>query len=596
LQTFENLGLSEELMKVLPELGFTTPTEIQQKSLPILLSEKTDFIGLAQTGTGKTAAFGLPLLEYIDPLNNQTQALVVAPTRELGQQIAQQLTAYSKYMDGLQIVCVYGGASITEQMRALKRPTQIVIATPGRLIDLMKRKALSLKDVSLVVLDEADEMLNMGFKEDVDTILSYTPKEKMTWLFSATMPDDIRRIIKQFMSNPKEVKVKSDQKVNINIDHQYMMMKSSDKLEALKRFLDLQPEMRGIVFCRTKIDTQKLADELIGHQYNAEPLHGDLSQGQRDRVMRNFKAHKLQLLIATDVAARGIDVNDVTHVIHFALPDDLDYYTHRAGRTARAGKKGISIALITKTEARKINSLEKGLKINFTQTMVPSWDDVKQQQIMNWADTILEVPADKAFEAEIQEKISEKFAHISKEDLISKILHFRLQKKSFTGSSSDLNEKAGSKGDRYESDRSERGGRRDRDRDKGRGRERNDRNDRGRDRDKPSFGRDKERSAPSRDRRERGDKPEFSRESKTKNENMLEFFINLGRMDGISKGDLVNFITDKARINHEDLGNISFQERFAFFEVSKKVSTKIADSFRDVEFEGRKLRVNRSNG
>lgn len=339
LTNFKQLGLSENLLKAINELGFNSPTDIQQQAIPKLIKDDRDFIGLAQTGTGKTAAFGLPLLERIDPAMKATQALILAPTRELGQQIAEQLDIYSKYQEKLNVLAVYGGASITNQMRALKRTQHAIIATPGRLLDLIKRRAVNLESVRFLVLDEADEMLNMGFKEDLDLILSYTPEEKLTWLFSATMPKEIKKIVNKYMDNPTEVRINSKEQVNVDIEHQYALVKASDKAEALSRILDISPDMRGVVFCRTKNETQELAELLLRQNYKADSLHGDLSQAQRDRVMRRFKKHELHVLIATDVAARGIDVNDLTHVIHYTLPDDNSYYTHRSGRTARAGKK-----------------------------------------------------------------------------------------------------------------------------------------------------------------------------------------------------------------------------------------------------------------
>ncbi|MFB1022957.1 MAG: DEAD/DEAH box helicase [Vicingaceae bacterium] len=317
MNTFESLGLSTNLLKVIEEMGFTTPTPIQEKSIPLLLKGgRTDFIGLAQTGTGKTAAFGLPLIDLVDSDNKATQALIMAPTRELGQQTAKQLVDFSSNYKQLNVEVVYGGAAIMNQIKALKRPTQIVVATPGRLLDLIRRKAIRLEDVKYVVLDEADEMLNMGFKEDIDEILSYVREDRSTWLFSATMPADIRRITKKYMTDPVEVAVNTESKTNTDITHQYIITRNDDKETALKRFLDIAPEMKGILFCRTKRETQEITDNLGQLGYEVEALHGDLSQAQRDAAMRRFKARNMQLLIATDVAARGIDLNDLTHVLH----------------------------------------------------------------------------------------------------------------------------------------------------------------------------------------------------------------------------------------------------------------------------------------
>ncbi|NNC94972.1 MAG: DEAD/DEAH box helicase, partial [Chitinophagales bacterium] len=324
-------------------MGFENPTEIQEAAIPFLVDGDDDLIGLAQTGTGKTAAFGLPLLNRIDYNNKDTQALILAPTRELGQQIAEQLQQFSKHLRKVKILPVYGGASISHQIKAIKKGQHIIVATPGRLVDLIKRKVVNLNTVRFLILDEADEMLNMGFKEELDQILFETPAEKLTWLFAATMPKEIKKIVHKYMDDPVEVRVNQKNVVNKNIEHQFAVVKHSNKTEALTRFLDMDPDMRGVVFCRTKRDTQDLAEDLMSRGYKADAIHGDLNQPQRDRVMKRFKSHDLHVLVATDVAARGIDVNDLTHVFHFTLPDDHAYYTHRSGRTARAGKTGISI-------------------------------------------------------------------------------------------------------------------------------------------------------------------------------------------------------------------------------------------------------------
>lgn len=343
LDSFDTLGLSAPILKAIGQLGFDTPTDIQSQAIPQLLQGDSDFIGLAQTGTGKTAAFGLPLLDHLDATDDSVQALILAPTRELGQQIAEQIDLFAKHLKGIKSVAVYGGANITTQISQLKRPRHVVIATPGRLIDLVKRKALKLDQIKYLVLDEADEMLNMGFKDELDTILEFTPDSKKTWLFSATMPREIRRMVKQYMESPFEVSVDPKTTVNANIEHKYAIVKQSDKTEAMGRFLELEPDLYGVVFCRTRRDTQALAEDLLKMGFRADALHGEMSQPQRDRVMNRFKNRDLQVLVATDVAARGIDVNDLTHVFHHSLPSEQAYYTHRSGRTARAGKKGISL-------------------------------------------------------------------------------------------------------------------------------------------------------------------------------------------------------------------------------------------------------------
>ena len=436
--TFQQMGLSEGVLKALAELGFEQPTEIQSKAIPRLMTDDRDFIGLAQTGTGKTAAFGIPLLERIDVRQKYPQALVLAPTRELGQQIAEQLAAFGKHLPKINILAVYGGTPIMRQIKALKNPQHIIIATPGRLRDLIRRKAIRLNKVQIITLDEADEMLNMGFKEEIDDILQYTPNEATTWLFSATMPKEIKRIVKAYMTAPFEVKINAQDKINANIEHQYIVVKHANKTEALGRFLDMYANMRCVVFCRTRLDTQALAEDLVKRNYKADALHGDLSQQQRDRVMKRFKAHDLQILIATDVAARGIDVDDLTHVVHFTLPEDRAYYTHRSGRTARAGKKGISLAFIGGKENYKIKRIQNQLKIKFKKIEIPSISDVADQKIENWCTEILEKRIKGRIPPPLLEKVNTLFGNLSKEELIMKILVTELEKLQLD-SNKDLN-------------------------------------------------------------------------------------------------------------------------------------------------------------
>ena len=409
MNTFSNLGLSIPLINVLNNLGFDKPTPVQEKVIPILLSDTPiDLIGLAQTGTGKTAAFGLPLIDIIKSDNRSVQALILAPTRELVQQTANQVAQFAKVIKGVNVEVVFGGAAITNQINSLRKPTQIVIATPGRLIDLIKRKAIKLDQVRYVVLDEADEMLNMGFKEDIDKILSFAPDQKAIWLFSATMPKEIRRIVTKFMTTPVEVSINSKELSNKDISHKYVITKSSNKVPAIRRFMDIQSDMRGVLFCRTKRETQEVADDLANLGYDVEALHGDLSQSQRDTVMKRFKTRSMRFLIATDVAARGIDVNNLTHVMHHTLPDQIESYTHRSGRTGRAGKKGISIAFITPREERRINEIEKRTNIIFEKIEVPVLEELKYARINNWASLIINTAVDSQAER-ILRKINKKF-------------------------------------------------------------------------------------------------------------------------------------------------------------------------------------------
>ena len=530
MNNFSKLGLSKSVVDVLDKIGFENPTPIQEKSIPLLLNNNpTDFIGLAQTGTGKTAAFGLPLMDIIDSDSKYTQALIMAPTRELSQQTAKQLVDFSANNRALNVEVVYGGAAITNQIKALKKPTQIVVATPGRLLDLIKRKAIVLDNVKHVILDEADEMLNMGFKEDIDSILSHTLKDRVIWLFSATMPREIRRIVKTYMDTPLEVSVNTEQISNIDISHKYVTTKSANRIPALRRFLDIQPDMRGIMFCRTRRETQQIADDLGGMGYGVEALHGDLSQAQRDSVMRRFKSRSMQLLIATDVAARGIDVNDLTHVIHHTLPDQLEYYTHRSGRTGRAGKKGVSLAFINPREGRRITEIEKKIKIKFEKIEIPSVELLKSSRINNWANLIINTEVDSQAD-EILSELNEQFAHLSKEDILKRLItsqldHLMIQ----SGEAGDLNETIGG-----------------------------------------------------------------SHEKRSRSGHQ-RYFVNIGMIDGVTKGDLLHFLSDISEIDRKSFGEVSIQKNCAFFEVDSKVDSGLSDKFNGIEVEGRSIRVNRED-
>ena len=428
LEQFQRLGLSQNVLQAIEQLGFETPTDIQAQAIPHLLSGERDFIGLAQTGTGKTAAFGLPLLDRLDASKDHVQALVLAPTRELGQQIAQQIELFAKYDKGIRTTAVYGGANIATQISQLRKPCQVVIATPGRLIDLAKRKAIALDKIECVVLDEADEMLNMGFKDELDTILALTPETKRTWLFSATMPKEIRRLVKQYMSDPYEVRIDPKTAVNEQIEHRYAIVRNADKAEALTRFMDLDQELFGVVFCRTKRDTQELAEGLMKKGYRADALHGDLSQPQRDRVMKRFKLKDLQVLIATDVAARGIDVQDVTHVFHFSLPNDNAYYTHRSGRTARAGKKGTSIAFISQREKAVVNRMASALDIEFMPISIPDSKAIASARLDRWAEVVMEREENQGLPMDLWFAMQERFEGVSKDALLNRLVSLELSK------------------------------------------------------------------------------------------------------------------------------------------------------------------------
>jgi ATP-dependent RNA helicase DeaD len=534
-------------------MGFETPTEIQQHTIPLLLSEPQDIIGLAQTGTGKTAAFGLPLIDLVEADYHQTQALILAPTRELAQQIASQLDAFSKYKH-LRTVCVFGGASISGQISQIRRGAHIIVATPGRLIDLTKRGAVKLDTLEYIVLDEADEMLNMGFKEDLDWILAQAPETKLTWLFSATMPAEIRRIVKTYMSEPAEIKVNQGTIVNTNIEHQYAVIKASDRIEAMRRILDFDPDMYCVVFCRTKRDTQAVAEDLVESGYAAEPLHGDLSQAQRDAVMKRFRSKTLQVLIATDVAARGIDVDNLTHVIHFALPDDPEYYTHRSGRTARAGKKGISLSLITKGEMRRVRYLENKLGIGFVKAMIPAAEDIMSNRISHWAANIAEQEVHEEMDPKALKTALKLLADYSKEDLITKLVSREFSRLSKSRSFSDLN-------------------------DTSKGRE---------------GGRDGGRTQRGADRGGRGERPYRERDERGMEAGMHRYFISVGTMDRMNKGQLLRLICDNTGLTSREIGRMELDTRHAYFDVKEEASS-LVKQLNGFDLDGRALRVNRDD-
>ena len=416
MNLFEQLGLDEPILRAITDMGFETPSEIQQKAIPTLLEDDTDMVALAQTGTGKTAAFGFPLLQLIDTDSKLTQGLILSPTRELCLQIASELKNYAK----VNVVAVYGGASIEEQARSLKKGAQIIVATPGRMQDMIRRNFVDISHINYCVLDEADEMLNMGFYEDITAILSHTPKEKSTWLFSATMPNEVARIARQFMRKPIEITVGTRNQASSTVQHEYYVVNGRHRYQALKRLADANPDIFSVVFCRTKKDTQAVAEKLIEDGYNAAALHGDLSQNQRDLVMKSFRARQIQMLVATDVAARGIDVDDITHVIHYQLPDEIETYNHRSGRTGRAGKSGISMVLVPKSELRKIKEIEKIIKQPFEQKALPTGIEICEIQLYHLANSLKNVEVNPAIEDYLP-AIYKELQHIDREELIKKI-------------------------------------------------------------------------------------------------------------------------------------------------------------------------------
>jgi Superfamily II DNA and RNA helicases len=532
MKSFEDLGLSGPLVETIRQMGFENPTPIQEKAIPVLLQGNTDLVGLAQTGTGKTAAFGLPLLELVQESNRSTQALILAPTRELSVQITNDLENFSKGVKNLNMVTVYGGASISDQIRKIRRGAQIIIATPGRLIDLLSRKVVDLTNIKFVVLDEADEMLNMGFKEDIDEILSTTPDTKNVWLFSATMPREVKEISKNYMTNPHELTMGERNQGNENIDHQYIVVDERDKYQALKRVVDYTPDIFGVIFCRTKIDTQKIAEHLIKDGYNADSLHGDLTQGQRDKVMRSFKNKTLQILVATDVAARGIDVDSITHVIHMNMPDEMEFYTHRSGRTARAGKKGISLAIVSKREVIRIQQVEKNLKRRFTKINIPTGDEICQQKLMSLMHRVRNVEVNEEEIDSFLPDVYHELKDLTKEEIIKRIASLEFNRfLEYYRDARDLN-KSDSKAKYVDED----GGR---------------------------------------DSYTTGDR----------------IFINVGKMDGLDTGSLLGLICDFGEIDKGKIGKIDIKGAYSFFEVEKDATKKVMDGFDGVEVRGRKVRL-----
>ena len=419
MSDFKNIGLDENILLAIEKMGFKTPSEVQSKTIPILLNDETDLVALAQTGTGKTAAFGFPMLQKIDIKSRTTQGLILSPTRELCLQITNELKSYGEYYKGLNITAIYGGASITDQAKSVKRGSQIIVATPGRMKDMINRKLVDISKIQYSVLDEADEMLNMGFYEDITEILSYTPDNKNTWLFSATMPKEVSTIAKKFMYNPIEVTVGSKNVGSDQVSHEYYLVSSRDRYAALKRLVDVNPEIFSVIFCRTKRDTQKVAEKLIEDGYNAGALHGDLSQNQRDLVMKSFRNKQIQFLVATDVAARGIDVDDITHVINYQLPDEIETYTHRSGRTGRAGKTGKSLVIVTKSELRKIGNIQKKIKKEFLKKEIPASEEICKVQLFTLANKVNNTEINHNID-EYFDDINNLFKKTKKADLIKK--------------------------------------------------------------------------------------------------------------------------------------------------------------------------------
>lgn len=535
MSNFPELGLGEKVLKAVAALGFEQPTPIQQQAIPLLLKDRTDFVGLAQTGTGKTAAFGLPLVDRVDFHSRDTQALVLAPTRELCVQIATDLTKFCQFEPAARVVAVYGGANIGTQIRQLRQGAQIVVATPGRLIDLIGKGAIDLETVRFTVLDEADEMLNMGFQEDITEILSHTPEDKNVWLFSATMPREVRSIAEEYMRDPVELTMGRQNEAANNLEHHYYVVHERDRYAALKRLLDASPDIFGVVFCRTKIDTQQVAEQLIRDGYNADALHGDLSQQQRDKVMDRYRNRSLQVLVATDVAARGIDVRDITHVIHYHLPDESENYTHRSGRTARAGRSGLSLALVNVRELEKIRQIEKKINAKFHLSRIPDALEIGEQQLLNFIRKVHEVEIDEGGVEQFTEIAMHELADLSKEAILKRIISLEFNRFiNYYRNAPDLNVDLAHQGkqrqDRYRS-------------------------------------------------------------------NGPKVFINLGTVDGFDKGRMLGYVCDITGLKGADIGRIELKGVYSFIEVvDEKMISVFEQSFQGEFHRGRPVRIERTGG
>ena len=546
--SIQSLGVDFRLTKAVSELGFTQPTAIQERAIPALLQGNRDLIGLAQTGTGKTAAFGLPLISAV--MDGKTQGLVICPTRELCLQITKELVSYSKYVDGFNVVAVYGGADIRGQVRDIRRGVNIIVGTPGRLIDHINRGTITLNRMSRVVLDEADQMLDMGFQEDIDEILKSTPEDKKIWLFSATMQPKIEKIARTYMHDPIEITVGSKNSGAKNIEHQYCLVKNADVYNAVRRFIDLYPDMFGLVFCRTKRDAQEMSSQLINAGYNSDALHGDLSQPQRDAVMKKFRDKKIQVLVATDVAARGIDVDGVTHVLHCNLPDDVENYTHRSGRTARAGRSGVSI--IIGTSLRKIKFIEQQLGITVKPIQVPTGDQLCQKQLEHFSQKIIETPVDELVKPHVA-AVQEALKDVSKEELIERVLTLNCgEMLQHYKKSPNLNISTDSSRSRDSRGRSGR------------------------------FGDDN--SSSSRNR--------YASNDRSNGKDEARLFINVGKMDRMNKDSLIHFIATTAAVDGSCVSRISMQNTRSFFTVEdSRKAQAIVRSLKDSTLKGRRIQI-----
>lgn len=527
MNSFKALGLEDRFIQAIDDLGFTEPSEVQAKAIPLLLSTESDLVALAQTGTGKTAAFGFPMLQKIDVDSRTTQGLILSPTRELCLQITNEIKQYGKYCKGLNVVAIYGGASITEQADKVKRGAQIVVATPGRMKDMISRRLVDISKIEFSVLDEADEMLNMGFFEDITDILSHTPKDKSTWLFSATMPKEVSIIAKKFMHSPQEITIGHKNVGSAQVSHEYYLVGGRDRYPALKRLADVNPDIFSVIFCRTKNDTQRVAEKLIEDGYNAGALHGDLSQNQRDMVMKSFRNKQIQMLVATDVAARGIDVDDITHVINYQLPDEIETYTHRSGRTGRAGKTGISMVIITKSELRKIKAIERIIQKEFTKKPIPDGAEICRIQLMSLANKIHDTEINHEIDQHLEE-INALFADTSKEDFIKKAFSVEFTRfYNYYSKSKDLNVSSSSE----------------------------------------------------------------SESGMSLSENATRYFINIGKKDGFDWMSLKDFLKAELSLGRDDVFKVDVKDSFSFFNTDEKFTSKVLGYFTEYKHNGRFVNV-----
>jgi len=590
MNNFEALGLNDEILKAISDLGFIKPTPIQEKTIPEIMNSTKDIIGLAQTGTGKTAAFGLPLIDKIDTSNKKTQLLVLCPTRELCIQITKDLDNFSKNIKKLQITPVYGGANIVSQISDIKRGSQIIVGTPGRALDLIKRKALDVSDIKWLVLDEADEMLNMGFKEELDGILASTPADKRNFLFSATMPSEIRRIAEKYMHQPIEISAGEKNSSAENVKHEYYVVKAKDKYLALKRIVDIYPNIYGIVFCRTRMETKEVAEKLMLDGYNSDALHGDLTQAQRDHVMGRFRSHSIQMLVATDVAARGLDVTNLTHIINYNLPDESEAYIHRSGRTGRAGKNGISVSILHSRELSRVKQLEKLTKKTFEKKLIPNGKDICEKQLFNLIDKIENIEINESQIEQYLSTIYKKIDWLSREELIKRFVSVEFNRfLDYYKNAEDLNTE----------EKSFRG--RDKERDGDRDRDRGNRDRKSRDFDDKPFKNKEKRVFDTDERHDRHKKSSHHDTELTDNKklrkpriakfNYSRIFINLGTKSKLNAGKLLELINTNTSNKSIEIGKIDILKKFSFFEVEQKFEKEVLKAFKDKNFNGEDIVV-----